>query len=217
MGGWFESNRAKKYAFTTELFARRFIDFYNMLGVDLLLGQEFRVNQKFSLTSNLNFMPRYNSVGYATTDNGQIIFGHRRVHTVENILGAKYSFSNRMGLTFRMRHYFSSVKNDAYYGLEQATGLLTPATDFTGNADRNVNFFNIDMVYTWQFAPGSFLNLVWKNATSDFGTEVVDGYVKNVGQVLSADQNNNISLKVIYFLDFLQVRKWTGARKNTGA
>jgi hypothetical protein len=87
--------------------------------------------------------------------------------------------------------------------------MLASAPDFTGNADRNVNFFNIDMVYTWQFAPGSFLNLVWKNAITDYGTEVVEGYLKNFGNVLSADQNNNISLKVIYFLDYLQIRKWT--------
>jgi hypothetical protein len=209
MGGWFESNRAKKYAISVEGFARKYIDFYNLLGVDVFFRQEFRINQKLSLTSTLSFMPRYNSVGYATMEDSRIIFGRRRVHTVENILGVKYSFNNKMGLTFRARHYYSSVKNAEYYDIEQSSGLLHSAPDFTGNADRNANFFNIDMVYTWQFAPGSFLNLVWKNAVTDYGTEVIDGYIKNMGQVISADQNNNISLKVIYFLDYLQIKKWT--------
>jgi hypothetical protein len=214
VGGWFESNRAKKYSVTTEAFVRRFIDFYNLTGVDLFFGQEWRVNQKFSLGHNLGLMPRFNSMGFATmAENGRIIFGRRRVNTVENVLNTKYSFNNRMGLTFRLRHYYSSVMNSEYYDIVQASGLLTTATDFTGSADRNVNFFNIDMVYTWQFAPGSFINLVWKNAISDFKGEVVDGYLRNLGDVLAADQNNNISLKVIYFLDYLQVRKWGHAKK----
>jgi hypothetical protein len=112
-----------------------------------------------------------------------------------------------MGLTFRMRHYYSSVRYHDYYRLIHQTGKLQPAPDFIGNANQNANFFNIDMVYTWQFAPGSFLNIVWKNAVSSFGDEVEDNYFVNFENVIQANQNNNISLKVIYFLDYLQLRK----------
>ena len=63
------------------------------------------------------------------------------------------------------------------------------------------------MVYTWQFAPGSFLNIVWKNAVSEFSNEVEGNDFKNVQNVLATNQNNNISLKVIYFLDYLQIRR----------
>ena len=63
------------------------------------------------------------------------------------------------------------------------------------------------MVYTWQFAPGSFLNVVWKNAVFDFQNTVEANYFKNFGNTMEADQNNNISLKVIYFLDYLQLKK----------
>ncbi|HET9434624.1 MAG TPA: DUF5916 domain-containing protein, partial [Chitinophagaceae bacterium] len=31
--------------------------------------------------------------------------------------------------------------------------------------------------------------------------------IKNFGNTMEADQNNNISLKVIYFLDYLQLKK----------
>jgi len=69
-----------------------------------------------------------------------------------------------MGITFRARHYLSTVNNQSFFIL-QATGLLKADSNFYAGANKNVNFFNIDMVYTWQFAPGSFLNIVWKNAT----------------------------------------------------
>ena len=36
---------------------------------------------------------------------------------------------------------------------------------------------------------------------------VEESYFKNFGNTMEADQNNNISLKVIYFLDYLQLKK----------
>ena len=63
------------------------------------------------------------------------------------------------------------------------------------------------MVYTWQFAPGSFLNVVWKNAAVNGNQEVTGDYFKNIGRTMQADDNNNLSLKVIYFLDYLQLKK----------
>jgi hypothetical protein len=63
------------------------------------------------------------------------------------------------------------------------------------------------MVYTWQFAPGSFLNIVWKNATQHNTNKVENGYFKNLGNTLDSDNNNNFSLKVIYFLDYLNFKK----------
>ena len=152
-------------------------------------------------------MPRFNSVGFATNEKDNILFGKRKVKTYENIFDVKYSFNNMMGLTFRLRHYNSTVDYNTYFTLVQKTGLLEPAPWFTGNANQNANFFNIDMVYTWQFAPGSFVNIVWKNAVSDFNNQVEDNYFANVNNVFSLNQNNNVSVKVIYFLDYLQLKK----------
>jgi len=63
-------------------------------------------------------------------------------------------------------------------------------------------------VYTWQFAPGSFLNLVWKNSIMEFRDEVEKNYFHNIGNTLKEDQNNNLSLKIIYYLDYLDLKKW---------
>ena len=74
--------------------------------------------------------------------------------------------------------------------------------------NRTINFFNIDAVYTWQFAPGSFLNIVWKDQ-SVVGDDRIDySYFKNLGRTVSAPQNNNLSVKVIYFLDYLDFKNW---------
>ncbi len=206
-GGWVNSNTAKKYSFFSEVFTRRILNFYNAQAVDLTIGQTFRFNSKLSVSHRLGYMPRFNNIGYTTIVNNDVIFGRRKINTIENILTLKYSFTNKMGLTYRMRHYISTVDNKEFFTL-QTNGLLVSNNSFTANMNRNVNFFNIDMVYTWQFAPGSFLNIVWKNSVVTFGDIIERDYFKNVGNTMEADQNNNLSLKVIYFLDYLDIKKW---------
>ena len=111
-----------------------------------------------------------------------------------------------MGISTRIRHYWSKVDYKEFFTLLE-NGRLQPNASFNENENQNVNYFNIDMTYTWQFAPGSFLNIVWKNAVTDVTDRVENKYVKNFDITIDADQNNNISLKVIYFLDYLSLKK----------
>src|SRR5215831_20963072 len=109
-----------------------------------------------------------------------------------------------MGLTFRARHYLSTVDNKEFY-LLQPDGSLLMHTGFYPDANQGVNYFNIDMVYTWEFAPGSFLNIAWKNAEQYNSDIVVKRYFKNLGNTLNQDNNNNLSVKVIYFIDYYKI------------
>jgi hypothetical protein len=73
--------------------------------------------------------------------------------------------------------------------------------------NQNFNIFNIDAVYTLQFAPGSFINIVWKDESFLNNDDVARSYFKNIDRTLSQPQNNNLSIKVIYYLDYLKLRK----------
>jgi hypothetical protein len=206
-GGWMESNSAKKYSFVLEVFERKFLNFYGVNGLDLFIGQTYRFSSKFSINHRLGINPRPKGLGYTTTlDDGSIIFALRKVNTIDNVLNLKYNFTNKMGLTFRARHYASVVDNKDFFALN-TDGTLSPKSGITQNLNRNVNYFNIDMVYTWQFAPGSFMNVVWKNATFFGSNSLADNYFENLENTLQADQNNNLSLKVIYFFDYLQLKR----------
>jgi len=205
-GAWVNSNEAKRYSFYLETFYRSQFNFYKMSGLDVSLGHSMRFNNKFSASQRVNFQPRFNNIGFTTTEGDDIIFARRKRNTVENILELKYSFTNKMGITYRMRHYVSSVDNKEFFTL-QNNGRLISNPDFNKEVNQNVNFFNIDMVYTWQFAPGSFINIVWKNSIYNFGNAVERDYFKNLGNTLESDQNNNLSLKVIYFLDYQDIKK----------
>jgi Domain of unknown function (DUF5916) len=206
-GSWFESNESKKYSLSTEIFTRTFFNFYNSFSYELSLRQNYRFNNKLTISHRINTNPLFNNIGYVYVNgSADINFARRKRNTIENILSAKYNFNNKMGITFRARHYLSTVKNKSFYFL-QPDGKLKENPTFINNVDQNFNLFNIDMVYTWQFAPGSFINVVWKNAVEDFDRQVESNYLKNFQRTMEASDNNNISFKIIYFLDYLQLKR----------
>ncbi|RYG08417.1 MAG: hypothetical protein EOO07_25680 [Chitinophagaceae bacterium] len=87
-------------------------------------------------------------------------------------------------------------------------GTLSPSKHSNVDIEhRNFNIFNIDAVYTPQFAPGSFINIVWKDESFLSNNNVKRGYFKNFDQTFAEPQNNNLSIKVIYFLDYINLKK----------
>jgi hypothetical protein len=205
VGTWLETNNAKKYSGYVEIFNRRFINFYNLKLTEMYFNHTYRFSSKFSIRHNLNITSNNNGLGFTTILNDKSIFALRKVKSIDNTLNLKYNFNNKMGLTFRARHYASAVTNREFYDLK-TDGTLQKRVSLEQNLDRNVNYFNIDMVYTWQFAPGSFLNAVWKNATTYSSDDSRITYLNNLQNTLNSDQNNNLSLKVIYFLDYLTIK-----------
>lgn len=205
-GTWVETNSAKKYSGYFEVFNRKFINFYNLNISEINFSHNYRFNSKFSIRHSMDINTANKGLGFTTILDDKSIFALRKVNSIENILSLKYNFTNKMGLTFRARHYSSVVNNKEFFALNP-DGSLSKRPDITQNLDRNVNYFNIDMVYTWQFAPGSFLNVVWKNATVHSSDNAKVAYLENLQNTLQSDQNNNLSLKVIYFLDYLTLKK----------
>ncbi len=201
------TNEAKKYYMDLAInssFRQLFSGYMYYIGS----GQHYKFSDKFSLGTNFTFKQNKNDVGYAgiNTLNNNIIFSRRLRNTVENTVGIKYSFSNKSGITLDARHYWSQVKGKQFYNLLE-NGKLENQNSFTGNRDYNVNLFNVDMVYTWQFGPGSFLNIVWKNQIIDEGNNTNYSYFKNLDKTFGLDQNNNLSLKLLFYFDYLNLKK----------
>lgn len=209
-GGWFGNNEAKKYSFNAEYFKYNSVHFYDVSSHEINFNHTLRFSSKFSIRHNYLYDYRPRAIGYTTTlaDN-TTLFGLRRNATTENTVTLKYNFTNKMGLSFRTRHYNSLVENKQYFTLNM-DGTLADKTDITENFNRNANYFNIDMVYTWQFAPGSFINVVWKDASANETSLIKNEYFNNLGDITRADQNNNFSFKIIYFIDYLTVKKKIG-------
>ncbi|MNQ60773.1 hypothetical protein D3C85_750660 [compost metagenome] len=169
--------------------------------------QNLRLNDKVAFGLDLNFNPNYNYVNWVTTQGNQAIFSRYDRRTVENSFDAKYTFTNLMGITVVLRHYWSDRRNKEFYLLKPDGNL----TDYQGASltgmDRNYNVFNIDLIYTWQFAPGSTLSLSYKDAAETYDTFYTQRYNKNLSGILNAPQNNSLSIKVLYYVDYLDLKK----------
>ncbi|HMJ47390.1 MAG TPA: DUF5916 domain-containing protein [Ferruginibacter sp.] len=207
-----QTNSAKKYYTSLNYFGsnrRLFIGRSH----EINYYQRYRFSDKFSVAQSLFLNPFKNDAGFYTMVfvNGSrvlkdIIFSQRDRMTVENILETKYNFNNRSGLTFRARHYWSKVRPKQLYDL-MPDGTLKPTSNNIAMQDQNFNIFNIDAAYTWQFAPGSFINIVWKDQGLLFNSDGTSDYFNNIDRTLSEPQSNNLSIKVIYYLDYLAFKK----------
>ncbi len=128
-----------------------------------------------------------------------IIFGRRDVTTFNNELSAEYLFGPRMNLSIRARHYWANLYYLEYLHLND-DGTFSPS-DWTGSADENFNLFNVDFVYTWQFAPGSFVNLIWKDAIFEGDGIRGANFFDNWHKTFRTPQDNTLTIKLIYWLD----------------
>ncbi|WP_337044311.1 DUF5916 domain-containing protein [Emticicia sp. 17c] len=203
---WFESNYTKKYSVSTQISETVYTNFYNLNATWFYFSHQYRFNSKFSIRHSVEYSAKPTDLGFMTLlDTTTPLFALRSVNSIDHVLFLKYNFTNKMGLTFRARHYASVVNPRTFFTLN-TNGTLSPRDGIAENLNRNVNFFNIDMVYTWQFAPGSFLNVVWKEASVTDSDRATNNYLDNLQNTLQTQQNNNFSLKIIYFLDYLQLK-----------
>ncbi|QHT67173.1 carbohydrate binding family 9 domain-containing protein [Rhodocytophaga rosea] len=170
------------------------------------ISPRYRVNDKLSLQYNFNTRTVQDEMGSfgENVRNDSIFFGLRNVRAISSTLNSSYIFTEKMSLTLRARHYTSSALYRKYFALN-TDGTLTEA-NFDQAKDVNFNTFNVDMVFSWWFAPGSEVSLVWKNAIASDGMEYTPNYLSNVNQTLQSPQNNSISIKVLYYLDVLNLK-----------
>ncbi|MBN1388400.1 MAG: carbohydrate binding family 9 domain-containing protein [Bacteroidales bacterium] len=182
---------------------QKFFSEYNMSSYRVSLSPSIRFNNKFKLGHTTTYHKKSNDIGYAG-QTGSIIFGRRNSGTVENILSINYIISASSYCQARIRHYWSKADYVSYYVLNEDGSLGEDAPDM--GSDINTNYFNIDMSYTWRFAPGSELKFVWKNSVYQSGPEIFASFRENLDALLDAPAINSLSLKILYYLDYHTLR-----------
>lgn len=205
VGIYLNGNRAKPYNYGGNFVVQK-LDLMNGVSYNYYFYQNLRINDKLAFGLDLNYQPSYNFVNWVAMNGKQSIFSRYDRNTVENTMDAKYSFSNKMGLQLGVRHYWSDRRNKDFYVLN-TVGRLDPYTAAVQNVDRNYNVFNIDLMYIWQFSPGSELSITYKNAAETNEKFYTKRYGRNIDYVLSGPQNNSLSIKILYFVDYLNLVK----------
>jgi len=171
-------------------------------------GLRYRFNNKLTMEVS----HRYETETDYIISGGRDIANRPRIAFVDfkdvtSVLSGIYNFTSRINLTLRVRHYWSNVdiKRLAYV---DDKGMPVSQTPYSGTD--NVNYFNTDAFFTWDFQYGSRLIVGYKNWLG--ADEVVDGtrykrYVPNLGQTFGLRHGNELTVRFIYFLDYNQLRK----------
>lgn len=199
-------NRTKAYNFGGNVGYRE-TQLFNGKAFDAYLFQNLRLNDKIALGMDIEYLPRYNYAGWIANVGNDIIFSRYDRQTVENSIDAKYSFSNKMGINLRVRHYWSDRRNKSFYLLNTDGSLSLYQGEPLKGKDTDYNVFNIDLIYQWQFSPGSELSIAYKNAAESNEGTYRKKYIRNIDAILSGPQNNSISIKVLYYIDYLDLKK----------
>jgi hypothetical protein len=170
----------------------------------------YRLNRKTIVSLDYKVEQDKGNWGWAYRNNpdGSPIIARRNVKQNTGIFSAQYNFNARQNLSFRMRHYWSIVENTNFYKLKN-DGYWRD-TSFMNGLNLNSNIFNVDVFYTWDFLPGSRITVAWKNALG--GNVNIDPYLhssygKNLGQVFSNPHSNELSIKIVYYLDYLSLSR----------
>jgi len=180
------------------------------------LGLRYRFSDKFQLSSSMDIVQDKGNWGAAKRPDGSLIINpdgspvisRRNLKTNTFIVSSQYNFNSRMNINIRMRHYWSLLANTNFYNLNP-DGYWRDTT-FFANQNLNFNSFNVDMFFTWDFLLGSRLTIAWKNALG--GNVNIDpyqntSYGKNFGKAVDNPHSNEITVKLVYFLDYLKLRR----------
>lgn len=213
---WFSSNYQKRLAIDASI-SYIFIDRDRWEEYGFRMSPRWRVSNRIFLIYDFDQTYSFNGQGYALqfgspseSWNG-ILFGQRdRLNTV-NSLQLQVSFTSKMSLGLRMRHYRSAVNYDRFFDLKE-DGTLLPINysglqaDGTSAYSTNYNAFTIDCAYRWVFLPGSEINLVWKHAIFSSDKFVDNSYFQNLSNLFEYLPTNSLSLKILYWLDYQSLK-----------
>ena len=216
-GGWFyfSSNYNEKFA----LDINPSYSSFNEKGREsygFSISPRYRFNDKFSLTYSFNFSRQSNNKGFADSIDADldpstpntIIFANRNVISYSNNLSGKYAISSRMNFNLSVRHYWSFADNKNFLSLEQ-NGRLKDFEGYTVNKNSSYNSWNFDLSYSWWFAPGSQMSVLYRNNASDFMRDINKNFGQNVTNLLSNDALSHIfSISIKYFIDYNQAKNW---------
>jgi len=210
---WVSSNYNTFFSIDANVgYAKRFEkDRYGFNNYWFSVGPRFKFNDKFLLVLDFEFDDYTNDRGYVTKADGDIVFGQRDRVDIETTISGNYNFNSFNAITLSFRNYLSTVTYENQLYALQANGRLQENTAYTKetigyNPDINFNSWNLDLSYSWQFAPGSQLTALYRNSIFNFSNASRDHYFESLDKLFKENMRNTFSLKMVYFIDYNAIK-----------
>ncbi|PHQ55462.1 MAG: hypothetical protein COC16_05185 [Lutibacter sp.] len=204
---WISTDYSKKFAINMRFF-RSIRQNENRTYNEFGFSPKYRFNDKLSINYSFNYGKGKNQKGWVNElDDGTIIFGNRDSKRITNSISGKYNFNVKSGVSLSFRHYWSPVEYDSQFYKLENNGELSPHS-YTDNHNINFNIWNLDLSYSWEFAPGSQLIALYRNSIFNEDDLSHINFKDNLDNLFKQPVSNTISLKFIYYLDYNNVKTW---------
>jgi hypothetical protein len=171
----------------------------------IYINPKYRFNNQFSLEYALDYATKRNDRGWVGYDATGIVFAERNREILQNTLTGKFALTNRMALNLDVRYYWSYAENHEFFTL-QDDGYLSPNPGYSFNKDRNFNSWNFDLSYSWWFAPGSEIYILYRNYGLERTNQVEKDLSTNLKNVFNSNLTNIFSISIRYYIDYNVVK-----------
>lgn len=178
----------------------------NYSEVEFTINPIVRFNDRLTVQYRIEHSLETNDRGFVETISDKIIFGNRNLKTIENSVSCRYMFLNNLSLSLWSRYYWFRGKYNSYFTLLD-NGYLTPNPEYAALNDFNFNTFNIDLLFEWEFAPGSNFSVVYKNTILREDEQTMKNFFESFQHTLDAPQLNSLTVRILYYLDYQALKK----------
>ena len=205
---YFSSNYNNRFAFEFNP-SYGIVNEKGRINYGISISPRYRFSDHFSLNFNFDFSQQNNNIGYVGDNSvsNEIFMGRRDRSTYINTLQGKFTINSDMNFNLSLRHYLSYATYNQYYSL-QKDGSIVPTLNHTENSNSNFNAWNLDLSYSWWFAPGSQISILYRNSAALFENEFKRDLGTNIRNVIDKEALNHVfSVSVRYFIDYNSLKK----------
>ena len=138
-------------------------------------------------------------------DSTHYVFGRLDNRTWKLTARLSYNFNRDMSLQFYAQPFITVGKYGEYIELAAPRTFTFKPYDYLGDndsADFNVKEMNINLVYRWEYAPGSTIFLVWNRGMYDDMNEGRYDMSRNLADLADAPGNDIFMFKINKWFDF---------------
>ncbi len=200
---WVSSDFRKRFAYDASIgFRNWFADPQENLSLEF--SPRYRFSDNFLLIWSTEYSERKRNFGYIDNTDTDIFLGQRNVTTIENSLNASYNFDPYKAINLRFRNFWSTADytDNIFYTLnEDGTRTLTNYDTSDNDPNRNFNIWNLDLSFSWRFAPGSTATLLYRNQIFNEDELSTIDYTESLDNLFDQSIQHNLSLRVVYFFD----------------
>ncbi|MCT4665735.1 MAG: carbohydrate binding family 9 domain-containing protein [Flavobacteriales bacterium] len=182
-------------------------------GFNARIAPRWQPNDRWLIIPSFTYNRIYNDLGWVdkktnTAGTPEVYFGKRHRTNITSTLNISYNINPKNTFNLNLRHYNS--KADYYdndFFLLQGNGALKKSDFDLEDTDPNINYtvYNFDLRYQWNFAPGSFLTLLYRNNITHSDKIASEDYLRSLNQVKWEELQHIFSINLVYYLDYQSI------------